>query len=170
MIHEAKASEEQVTRHQISVVVERRLVEGSRWETEHSEVVGVISGRDSTDEEFEVKRIHGDNNSAQYLWSGFFLELFQDDAESYYFNLRGDEPKVFVICRRDDEDGLKPFLVTLSYDEASSYMEVEDDVFSVPIPQDVYEWVERYVVNNYEPQPLKKRKRIKWVEEAGRRD
>ena len=163
---EAQLGEEQSFKFPVSVVVECQTLKDSRWESTRWEVVGVVSAEEFTEAEPQVKRIHGGDGAEQYLWSGFSVELFKDDAESYYFNLRGDEPKVFVICRRDEDDQLEPFLVTLSYDEASSYMEVEDDVYSVPIPPEIYQGAESYVINNYVPSPLKKRKRSKWYKGA----
>ena len=58
-----------------------------------------------------------------------------------------------------------PFLVTANYDEIIGYQEVDDQVFSLPIPPEIYQWLERYVVNNYIPPQPRKRKRVKWSQE-----
>jgi hypothetical protein len=57
---------------------------------------------------------------------------------------------------------LRPFQVTLSYDEAASYMEVDEPVFSLPMPPEVYRWLEGYVLEHYVPERKKKRKRDDW--------
>ena len=63
----------------------------------------------------------------------------------------------------DDEIELIPALVTASQDEANAHLESDDPVYSVPMPEKVVEWVERYVVENYEPEVKKKRRRQDWA-------
>jgi hypothetical protein len=41
-------------------------------------------------------------------------------------------------------------------------MEVEEDVFSVPMPAEIYRWVENFVLQHYVPERRKKRKREDW--------
>ncbi len=123
------------------------------------EVIGVVaSGVD------EALTMHSDAAGERVLCPGFRLRLHRDEAESYYMNLTGERPAIFVICRQEDDEALEPFLVTLSYDEASSYMEVEDAVFSVPMPPELYRWLEAFVLQNYVPEPRKKRKLDNWKE------
>jgi hypothetical protein len=45
-------------------------------------------------------------------------------------------------------------------------MEVSGTVFSAPIPPVIYQWLERYVVENYQPQEPKKRSRMNWTKEG----
>ena len=75
------------------------------------------------------------------------------------------------MCHPDEEEdeseGLVPMLVTASQDEAAAHLEADEEVYSVPMPRVIYEWVERYVVENYVPQEKKKRRRKNWVDESG---
>ncbi|GIT47801.1 MAG: hypothetical protein Ct9H300mP13_5970 [Gammaproteobacteria bacterium] len=48
-----------------------------------------------------------------------------------------------------------PLLVTLSYDEAASYMETDSLFFNLPIPGEIQLWAEGYVLDHY--RPLKRR-------------
>ena len=144
----------------VSVIISWQPVEGNRWVTERWRALGVIAG--VSDAAMKRSLIHSSDSERQYLWNGFTLSLFKDDTESYYSNLRGAKPGVFVICRQDEGTEIVPFLVTVSYDEAASYMEVDDQVYSVPIPPEIYVWLEQYVVQNYVPQQKKKRKRKRW--------
>jgi hypothetical protein len=57
-------------------------------------------------------------------------------------------------------------MVTLSYDEAAAYTEVEEEVFAVPMPPEVYRWVENYVLEHYVPEKRRKRKRVDWKRPA----
>ncbi len=68
----------------------------------------------------------------------------------------------------DDEDqgAMEPVLVTANQDEANAHMESEDLVFSVPMPGQVIDWVERFVMEHYNPVIMKKRKRNNWVDES----
>ena len=74
----------------------------------------------------------------------------------------------------EDEEGeaeLVPAIVTASQDEANAHLESDDPVYSVPMPEKIVEWTERYVVENYEPEVKKKRKRENWArgsEDGGR--
>ncbi len=151
-------------RFPVSVITERRAVADRRWTSEQFEVVGVVAGSPGAGEAGRRRAVMRESDAgAHVLWTGFSIELFKDEAESYYCNLRGEHPSVFVVCRQEDDDPeLVPFLVTLSYDESASYLEVDDQVFSVPIPPELYVWLERYVVANYVPQPPRRRKRKSW--------
>jgi hypothetical protein len=127
-------------------------------------VVGVVAGDRGRDESL----IRSDSGGRQLLCPGFRLRLHKDEAESYYMNLTGDHPSIFVVCSEDEEERLQPSLVTLSYDEVSSYMEVEDAVFSVPMPPELYRWIEAFVLQYYVPERRKKRKLDRWKEQTSR--
>ena len=72
-------------------------------------------------------------------------------------------------CTLDDNGPLRPLIVTLSYDEAASYLESDDIVESVAMPAELYRWVENFVLEHYLPQKKKKRKRENWKEEPRER-
>lgn len=152
----------------MSVIVEQRQVKDKPWGGELWEVIGVISAQAATEAETsadapEKTVLRRDESSVQYLWNGFAIELFKDEAESYYANLRGRNTGVFVICHESDESPeLIPQLVSLSYDDAVSHMEVDEPVFNVAVPREIYLWLERYVLDTYQPEEKKKRKRKNW--------
>jgi Protein of unknown function (DUF3305) len=62
-----------------------------------------------------------------------------------------------------------PFLVTASPYEAEGYMEGEDLVEAVPMPQGLLAWVQAFVERHHVDQPFVKRKRkhIKGEEPGG---
>jgi hypothetical protein len=132
------------------------------WDLGRWDVAGVIAGESWGGDERECVPIHTESSDGQFLWPDFRLKLFKDDAGSYYHNLMGVEPRVFVVCRESDSGRLKPFLVTLSYDEAAAYTEVEEEVFAVPMPPEVYRWTENFVLEHYVPKKRRKRKREDW--------
>jgi hypothetical protein len=87
------------------------------------------------------------------------VTLHPDESSDYQFNLSSNAPKVFVICARDEvDDVLEPQSATLCQDEAVSYMEGEQEVFSVALRPSLIPWVEDFV-KRYPPRPTHKRKR-----------
>jgi len=119
---------------------------------------------------FERTTLRDDGHLSQYSWRGYDVALYLDDIESYHFNLEGESLWIFVIgeyADAEDEAGeIVPLLVTLSYDEAASYMETDSLVFNLPIPGEIQLWVERYVLDDYRPVEKKKPKRLRWQQDA----
>ena len=147
----------------VSVLVEYRKARDNRWEDGHWQVTGVVAGSgQSPDDLVQVRRLHAASGGQQYLWSGLRIRLHRDDAESYYFNLLSDRPRVFVICSPEAGEAPRPFIATLSYGEATSYMETDEVVESVDMPAELYRWAERFVLEHYVPEKRRKRKRDDW--------
>jgi hypothetical protein len=88
------------------------------------------------------------------------VSLFKDEGEGYFLNLTSGNPSWFVIWRVDDSDPpvARPEEVTLSYNEAGRRMESEDRVDSLPLPEPLREWLQRFADAHYRPEP-KRRKR-----------
>lgn len=144
----------------LSILMCYRQSQQQRWSVGQWIVGGVVTGQHGT----EPHPVHADAPN-EVLWPGFKVQLFIDAAESYYCNLMADKPSVFVLCRHDEaDDQLTPCLATVSYDEATSYMEVDEHVFSVPMPPEMYRWLEAFVLKHYVPEEKKKRKRVDWSE------
>ncbi len=153
----------------VSIIVAFQNTCDNRWESGHWKVTGLVAGGQPAKRGVHRETLHAGNGDAQYLWTGLSVKLHGDDAESYYFNIVSDTPKVFVICSRKEGEPLQPFIVTLSYDEAASYMEGDEAVESVAMPAELYRWVEQYVLEHYVPEKRKKRKRDNWKETEGGR-
>ena len=125
--------------------------------------VGICRLREQDQNQQEKRIQQGDKT--QYVYSNLSLRLFLDECESYYHNLMSPEPSCFIVAREDEDNGSErpiPFLVTMSFDEANSYLEGDDLVYSVPIPAELYPWIEAYVVDNYSAEKRTKRKRKDW--------
>ncbi len=159
----------------VSVLVERHLASNGRWSQYQWQCIDVICGQEAAAEERGCTLVSesADSGNSRYVWSGLHIELFKDGCESYWYNLLSKEPYLFVICFQDqevddDEDPqvLEPVLVTPNQDEANAHLESEDLVFSVPMPEQIIDWVERYVMDHYSPVIKKKRKRQNWAEES----
>ena len=149
----------------VSIIMEHSIIENNIWASEKWVVEAVVAGGEGAGliPERNISRIG--RGEEKYIWSNYQINLFRDEAESYYFNIISDTPFVFVVCRDEENDGqLIPFNVSVNYDEAASYMELDEQVFQVTMPAEIYRWVEAYVVNNYVPVEKKKRKRQNWKE------
>ena len=159
----------QIDRFPISIIMERREVQRGVIPVPVWNVVGVVAGDAiKTPEGDRCVVIHSDAERTETLWPGFLLSLFKDSADSYWNNLTAANPSLFVICHEDDEYELAPVHISANYDEAGAHMEADDIVFSAPMPPEVYQWVERYVLDNYVPQQPRKRKRENWVKDNGK--
>jgi hypothetical protein len=147
----------------VSVILERREIERGPLTVPQWGIVGVVAGDEVAASGPRCTIVHSDSERTEYLWPGFQVVLYKDCADSYWYNLTAAAPSLFVICHEDDECELAPVLVSANYDEAGAYMEADDLVLSAPMPPEVYQWIERYVVENYVPQAPRKRKRERWA-------
>jgi hypothetical protein len=109
--------------------------------------------------------VHSDGGVDRFIWPGFTLRLYKASAESYWYNLVGRTPSLFVVCRENADGGLEPCMVTADHDEAGAHMEADDTVFSAPMPPEIHQRLERYVMAHYKPTPPRKRRRENWKEQ-----
>ena len=146
----------------VAVVMARRTVTGKGWRVPSWRVAGVVAGAGLAGPEVRGAPIRGDDDEEQFLWGGLRLELFRDAAESYWANLTGSQPSLYVLCSEDGTGALVPKAVTADHDEASSGVETDDRVFAAAIPPEVYQHLEAFVVAHHLPQEKRKRKRSDW--------
>jgi len=146
----------------VAVVMGRRMVAGKGWRVPSWHVVGVVSGADLAGRDARGTPIRSDPDQQHFLWGGLRLELFRDAAASYWANLTGSQPSLFILCSEDEQGAMVPKAVTADHDEACSGVEVSDRVFSAPIPPEVYQHLEAFVVAHHAPEEKRKRKRADW--------
>ena len=102
----------------IAVIMQRRPLE-NRWQSELWEPVGVLEG---FDDETAPRVLVDTEDAKQWLYPGFELTLTLAEAEGYYHNVSSNQPCVFVLWRMDDGRAV-PQYATVSYDEASRWMD-----------------------------------------------
>lgn len=101
---------------------------------------------------------------SHWLFPGFSVELFRDDAEGYHLNLVSPAPCWFVMWRRDEDAGdgrvpmARPIAVSLSYHDAGRWLDAQESVDQVPAPAPVLAALQAFVDEHYRPEP-KRRKR-----------
>ena len=145
----------------VAILLEKKLVQGPGWSVPEWSLVGVLGGDHRAGPASEPVPVRAEGD--RYVWGGYRLTLYLDSCESYWNNLMGKQPSLFVICTQA-ESGLRPLLVTADGLEASASLEGDDEVFRAPIPPDIDVRIERFVVENYVPRKPKKRKRQNWTE------
>lgn len=147
----------------VAVLTKRRPVPPKPWLRESWQVIGVVahshpaSGGSAT-----LVRRAADGD--QYLWGGLSIRLHKDEVESYYYNLLSARPSLYVISSVDEHGDLEPFRVSACFDEANAYDAAGQSVETVPMPPELYRWVESFVIDNYAPEAPKKRQRKDWTE------
>ena len=137
----------------VAVVMERTPLENNRWQSEKWEPIGVVP--DSSEAGAAPRLLLEDEARTQWLYPGFKLELFHDEAEGYYLHLSSKKPFVFVNWL-EEEGAAVPKSVTLSYNEAARQLDGGAQVDGVPMPPEWVPWLAEYVERNYKPEPKKR--------------
>lgn len=149
----------------VALVLRKKTVKGTYWSLPSWSLDSVLVGENIRSTNADGEKVSEDDESACYLWSGLRVVLFSDACERYWHALIGERPLVYVVLCEDGADGsIEPDLVTIDYDEATAHSETDGQVLTADIPQELYQLMESFVLQNYEPQEFKKRKRKKWVD------
>ena len=108
------------------------------------------------------ERIDDDAAGERWRFVGHALELHRSEAEGYFLNVTSPEPKVFVMWRLADDGAApaaRPWIVTVSYNQAARMLDGGEQVDAVPLPDVVRAWIEPFVAEHYKPEPRRKVKR-----------
>lgn len=119
------------------------------------------------DQDKGLQLIQKQGEVEQFIYKGLVIQLFADECESYYHNLKSPKPSCYVIADLADDGTPQPFITTLSFDEAHAYFEGNEEVYEMPIPAELYVWVEQFIIENYFPEKKTKRKLKDWDNKAG---
>jgi hypothetical protein len=152
----------------LAVIMRCRPVLDNTWIDSSWEAVGVAIGEHAHSASDGPLLIHEEDGVSEFLYSGLGVNLYLDQCESYYHNLMSPNPGCYIVARIEDDDNTPvPFLVSLSFDEAHAYLEGDAEVFTIPIPPELYRWTEAYVIANYVAVKRKKRKLQNWKQQDG---
>lgn len=150
----------------VAVIMERRE-STNIWADEIWTAVGVTGDTQlESPEQAGWRVINEQPGMQQVLYAGFNIVLYVDECESYYHNIVSPDPDIYVIVRENDDGVPVPYIVTPSFDEANAYLECEGEVFTVPMPPELYIWMEEFVLQHYMPEKRVKRKRKDWRKEG----
>ena len=150
----------------VAVVLQRTIDRSKKWVWPQWEVFAVIAGQ-HIDRSDQPLVIHDDGIHRRYLRGGLVLHLYKDGSEGYWYNLLSEPPYLFVVCDGEQgDDEVQPAFITANQDEANGYMEADRLVLSAPMPAQICDILERYVISHYRPKEKKKRKRQEWAAES----
>jgi hypothetical protein len=127
-----------------------------------------------------VKAISGkflerDADGESWLFTGYELDLFLDEAEGYYLNVSATTPCWFVMWRLEEdieryiEDQSIPLAranaaiavphrICVSYNEAARLLDGGESVDTIPMSIEHASWLQEYVNEHYRPEPKKRHK------------
>ena len=91
---------------QVAVTMRKERMTGAaaRWQDYRWVLHDVVEQQDGFG---TVPRLLVKNDSEErWLYPGYTVELFKDDAEGYYLNATTDAPCWFVLWRMEEEPGL----------------------------------------------------------------
>ena len=148
---ELEASSATVLRKRIGVIMQRRTVQ-NRWQSEVWEPAGVLPEQAATG---APRKLVESGDTTHWLYPGYDVFLRKAEAEGYYHNVSSPEPCVFILWRMEGAQAVPQF-VTVSYDEASRWMDGGEKVDRVAMPADLFAWVGEFVEKNYRFAPKKR--------------
>ena len=151
----------------LAVVIEREA-QPNRWEDWRFRIAEVLPDEGAFGR--EPRLLRDDGKFARWLYPGFRLELFRDEAEGYYLNLSSGSPVWFVTWRIAEEDPSRawPEILSVSYNEAGRWLDAQERVDNLPLPPDVVAWLQAYADEHYRPEP-KRRQRPASFQPPGQR-
>jgi len=116
-----------------------------------------------------------DADGESWLFTGYELDLFPDEAEGYYLNVSATTPAWFVMWRLEedieryiDEQSIAlakaestfavPHRICVSYNEAARLLDGGESVDTIPMSDEHASWLQEYVNEKYRPEPKKRHK------------
>ena len=139
----------------VAVVVERSAAP-NRWEDWGFRIAEVVPDEGAYGREPRV--LVDDGRRARLLHPGFRVELYADECKGYFLNLTSGRPSWFVswLQREDDPSMIDVTGVSVSYIEADRRMTAEEHVESLPLPDELCEWLRVYTNEHFRPDEPRK--------------
>ena len=143
---------------EVAVVMRKERIEGSmsRWQTWRWVLDDVVAHEPGFG--LAPRLLYKDDSGQRWLHAGLRVELFEDDAEGYQLNARTPAPCWFVLWRMEDEASVsdepiaRPVVVSLSYHDASRWLDAQETVEQVPVPAAVAQWMQDFIAVFYQPE------------------
>jgi hypothetical protein len=148
--------QQNVTDKKIISAVMLQQASKHRWGSDIWKLAGVIPGLSQT----ELSQLELEGNL--HYWSNLEVQLHVLHCDAYYQNLISANPQIYLVSQQPSGETPTPLLVTVDFDEASSYMETGSQVFYSRLPETLALWLEAFVLAHYQPKKPKKRRRENW--------
>jgi len=140
-------------------IVMQRIALQNRWQPYQwrpLEIVGEAVTPDGAG-----RCLRAEDGDTRWLFPGFEVRLFSDEAEGYFLNINAAAPCWFIMWRLDQVDGVEvalPKTVTLSYNEAARLMDGGEQVDTLPLSPATLERLVAFTQVHYQPEHKRKRK------------
>jgi len=143
---------------EVAVIMRKERIEGamSRWQTWRWVLDDVVPHEPGFGT--EPRLLYKDDNGERWLHGGLRVELFEDDTEGYQLNATTPAPGWFVLWRMEEEASMadepmaRPVVVSLSYHDASRWLDAQETVEQVPAPESVVTWLKAFIADFYQPE------------------
>jgi hypothetical protein len=136
---------------------------------------GQFSVSDEQSNRIAGKFLERDAEGESWLFTGYELNLFPDEAEGYYLNVSATTPCWFVMWRleedveryvgeqsipmvRTEASLAVPHRICVSYNEAARLLDGGESVDTIPLSGEYISWLQEYVDQHYRPEPKKRHK------------
>lgn len=149
-------------------VIMRRTPLNNRWQPHQWKPAEITA--DELLAGIERRCLRNDEADTRWLFGGFDIKLYRDEAEGYFLTASSPEPCWFVMWRLEEVDGAEvavPKTVTLSYNEAARLMDGGEQVDTLPATPDIVERLNAFVQEHYRPEPKRKRRKPSFEGGAG---
>lgn len=138
----------------------QRIPINNRWRSIQWRPLEVLYDMAPTDCAARCLCDHPDDT--RWLFSGFDIQLFADEAEGYFLNTSAPVPCWFIMWRMEAIDGIEvavPKVLTLSYNEAARLMDGGEQVDTLPAARQVIDWLQEFIRLHYHPEVKKKHRK-----------
>lgn len=143
----------------VAVVLRKEPVQGAmrRWQEWRWVLEDVLLHQEGFGD--QPRLLYKNDSGERWIHGGQRVELFADDAEGYQLNATTPTPCWFVLWRMEDEATLadepiaRPVAVSLSYHDAARWLDAQETVEQVPLPQPVLQWLQTFIAAHYQPEP-----------------
>jgi hypothetical protein len=136
---------------------------------------GQFHSQDNSSNAISGQFLGRDTDGESWLFTGFELNLFLDEAEGYYLNVSATTPCWFVMWRLEediaryiDPQSLSvaqeentiavPHRICVSYNEAARLLDGGESVDTIAMSDEHASWLQEYVNEHYRPEPKKRHK------------
>lgn len=144
-------------------VVMQRVALNNRWQPWQWRLLEIVEMEDGSWSGDPAPRLLlQDDADTRWLFPGFEVALYRDEAEGYFLNVDAPNPCWFVMSRLEEGDAGEiavPKFVTLSYNEAARLMDGGERVDNLPAPAHIVESLRAFVEQHYRPEPKGKRRK-----------